>query len=48
MIVQKNELGETRKHSRLCVIRFDKVSKLKSQEKHYLRLLQLYMPWRNE
>ena len=31
--------------SRCCVILFHKVSKLKSPEKHYLRFLQLYMPW---
>ena len=36
------------KCSRPCIIRFYKVSKLKSPEEHYLRLLQLYMPWRNE
>ena len=24
------------------------MSKLKRPEEHYLRLLQLYMPWRNE
>ena len=36
------------KHSRPCIICFHKVSKLKSPEEHYLRLLQLYMPWRNE
>ena len=29
-------------------MRFHKVSKLKSPEDYYLRLLQLYMPWRNE
>ena len=48
IIVLKNELGEMRKRSRPCVIRFHKISKLKSPEEHYLRLLQLYMPWRNE
>ena len=37
-----------RKRSRPCVIRFHKVSKLKSPEEHYFRLLQLYVPWRNE
>ena len=36
------------KCSRPYVIRFHKVSRLKSPEEHYLRLLQLYMPWRNE
>ena len=34
--------------SRPCVIRLHKVSKLKSPEEHYFRLLQLYMPWKNE
>ena len=48
IIVLKNELGEMRKRSRPYVIRFHKVSKLKNQEEHYLRLLQLNMPWRNE
>ena len=48
IIVLKNELGEMRKRSRPCVIRFHKVPKLKSPEEYYLRLLQLYMPWRNE
>ena len=48
IIVLKNELGEIRKRSRPCVIRFHKVPKLKSPEEYYLRLLQLYMPWRNE
>ena len=48
MIVLKNELGKMRKLSRPCVIHFHKMSKLKSPEEHYLRLLQLYMPWRNE
>ena len=46
--VLKNKLGELRKRSRPCVIHFHKVLKLKSPEEHYLRLLQLYMPWRNE
>ena len=48
IIVLKNELGEMQKLSQPCVICFHKVSKLKSPEEHYLRLLQLYMPWRNE
>ena len=47
-IVFKNELGEMRKCSRLCLICFHKVSKLKSPEEHYWRLLQLHMAWRNE
>ena len=48
MIVLKNELGEMWKRSRLCIICFHKVFKLTSPEDHYLRLLQLYMPWRNK
>ena len=37
-----------RKRNRPCVICFHKVSKLKNPEEHYLRLLQLYIPWRSE
>ena len=37
-----------RKHRRPCIIRFHKVSELKSPEEHYSRLLQLHMPLRNE
>ena len=48
LIVLKNELSETWKHSRPCIICFHKISKLKSPEEHYLRLLQLHMPWRNK
>ena len=48
IIILKNEFGEMQKRSQPCVICFYKVSKLKSPEEHYLRLLQLYMPWRNE
>ena len=48
MIVLKNEIGEVWKRSWPCVTHFYKVSKLKSQEEYYLRLLQLYKPWRNE
>ena len=48
IIVLKNELGEMWKGSRPSIICFHKVSKLKSPEEHYLRLLQLYMRWRNE
>ena len=48
VIVLKEGLGKMRKRSRSCVMRSHKVSKLKSSEEFYLRLLQLYMPWRNE
>ena len=48
IIVLKNELGEMQKFSRTCVICFHNVSKQESPEEHYLRLLQLNMPWRNE
>ena len=47
-IVLKDNLGQMRKRSRPCVIRFHKVSKLKNPESHYLRIVQLYLPWRNE
>ena len=47
-IALKNKHGEMRKRNRPCVIRFHKVSELKNPEEHYLRLLQLYLPWRNE
>ena len=48
IIVLKNELVEMWKHIRPCIIRFYKVSKLKSPEEHYLRFLQLYMFLKNE
>ena len=37
-----------RERNTLCDIRFCQVSKLKNPEERYLRLLQLYIPWRNE
>ena len=48
IIVLKSKLGEVRKRSRPSVICFNKVFKLKSPEEQYLKLLQLYMPWKNE
>ena len=48
IIVVKNELGEIQILSQPCVICLQKMSKLKSPEEYYLRLLQSYMPWRNE
>ena len=48
VIVLKDELGEMRKRSRPCVMRYHKVTKTKDSEQYYLILLQLYMPWRNE
>ena len=47
-IVLKNDFGEMRKRERPCVIRFHKVTKMTNSEVYFLRLLQLYMPWRNE
>ena len=47
-IVLKNDFGEMRKRQRPCVIRFHKVTKLKNSELFFLRVLQLYMPWRSE
>ena len=48
IIVLKDEMGKMRKRIRPCVMRFHKVSKMKSPEEFYLRVLQLYMPWRSE
>ena len=47
-IVLKNKHCEMWKLHRPCVIRFPKVSNLKNPGEHYLWLLQLYMPCRNE
>ena len=44
----KDGLGKMRKRSRPCVIRWHKTSKLKDPEEYYLKLLQLYLPWRDE
>ena len=46
--MHEHEVSEMRKSSRPWVIRFHKVSKLKSPEEHYSRLLRLYMPFTNE
>ena len=48
LIALKNKHGEMSKCNRHCVISFHKGSKLKNPEEHYMRLLQLYMPCRNE
>ena len=48
VIVLKNKMGEMRKRNHPCVMRFHKISKIENSEEHYLRILQLYMPWRNE
>ena len=48
VIALKNMHGEMPKCNRHCVICFHKGSKLKNPEEHYMRLLQLYMPCRNE
>ena len=48
IIKLKDECGYMRKRSRPCVIRWHSVSKQKSLELYALRLLQLYLPWRNE
>ena len=41
VIVLNNELGETQKHSRPCVISSHKVFKLKNPEEHYFKLYAL-------
>ena len=48
IIKLKNECGYMRKRNRPCVIRWHSVSKDKTPELYCLRLLQLYLPWRNE
>ena len=50
MSLVKRELVEKSlwKRNQPFVIRFHKLSKLKTPEEHYLRLLQLYVSWRNE
>ena len=47
-IVLKNNLGEMKKRTFPCVMRYHKGSKLKNPEHYYMTLLQLYLPWRNE
>ena len=48
VIKLKNCLAEIRKRIHPCVIKFHKVSNLKSAEQHYFCLLQLYSSWRQE
>ena len=48
IIVLKNRLGKMTKQTQFRVIGYHKVSKLEDSELHYMPLLQLYMPWRNE
>ena len=44
----KEGLGKMKKRSRPCVIRWHKISELKDPERHYLSMVQLYLPWRDE
>ena len=48
VIVLKDELGKMRKRTRPCVMRYHKISKMKDPEQYHMKLLQLYMPWRDE
>ena len=48
IMVLKIKFGEMWKRGRPCVTCFHKVSKLKSQEEHCLKFLQLHVSWRNE
>ena len=48
VIKLKNDLGDMKKRIRPCVPRSHRVSKEKSPEGYYMRLLQLYWPWRDE
>ena len=44
-ITLKNNMGEMRQRRRECVARSHRVSKEKSPEEYYMRLLQMYLPW---
>ena len=44
----KDGAGVMRKREKPCVIRWHSVSKLKNYEEYFLRILQLYLPWREE
>ena len=48
VIQLKNDMGEMRQRSRECVARSHRVSKEECPEEYYMRLLQLYWPWRDE
>ena len=48
IITLQNGLGKMKKRSRPIVIRFHNVRKLENSENYYRRLLQMYLPWRNE
>ena len=44
----KNNLGQMRKRTFPCIMRYHKGSRLKDPEHYYFTLIQLYMPWRDE
>ena len=44
----KDDFGKMRKRNKPCIPRWHSVSELKDAEGHFLRLLQLYLPWRDE
>ena len=48
VITLQNGFGDMRKRSRPCVVRWHSISKTKNPEMYYMRLLQLYLPWRKE
>ena len=48
IITLKDEMGKMRKRKRPCVMRYHNVNEMVDPELHYLILLQLYLPWRNE
>ena len=48
LINLKNDLGKMRLRSKPCVLRWYHVSQDKSSEGYCMRVLQLYLPWRNE
>ena len=48
IIVLRNDMGKMKKRSRPCVIRWHNVSRMKNEEDYCMKMLQLFLPWRNE
>ena len=48
IMVLKNRFEKMRKQTQYHVMRYHKVSELEVPELHYMTLLQLYKPWRNQ
>ena len=48
IISLKNGVAEMKRRSRACVLPFHNKSKIKIREEYYVRVLHLFMPWRND